>query len=76
MRGRKGSPLQNPYKITENCSRTEVIEKFEAYARGNPVIMGYIKALPKDAVLGCWCAPLPCHGMVIRKIWIELHDLG
>lgn len=32
-----------------------------------------IKELPEDAVLGCWCAPEPCHADIIMKIWKELH---
>ena len=74
VRGYKGSPLRNPYKITDTCTREEVIEKFEVYARNNPVIMDLIRDLPAEAVLGCWCAPKhACHGDIIIKLWLELH---
>lgn len=36
-------------------------------------MMQLIHNLPEDAVLGCWCAPDPCHADVIMTIWKELH---
>ena len=52
----------------------DVINKYEKYARNNFVLLEKIKALPKEAVLGCFCAPLACHGDIIIKIWKELHN--
>lgn len=48
------------------------IRRFEEDTRANPALMAQIKALPGDAVLGCWCVqPGPCHGHVIIKLWKE-----
>ena len=55
-------------------SRDTAIKNFEIDARADPDLLAAIKALPEDAVLGCWCAPKPCHGMVIRQLWIEQHN--
>lgn len=67
--------LGNPAKMfgTHPNDRAKCVLAFEAFARSNPAMMDKIRALPEDAVLGCWCAPLLCHGNVIMKIWRELH---
>lgn len=54
-------------------SREEAIQKYEEYARNQPGLLVMIKALPEDAVLGCWCKPDSCHGDIIVKLWRELH---
>ena len=68
--------LGNPFRMVSNGSGRErelVIERFEAWARATPGVLGRIRDLPKDAVLGCWCKPAACHCDVIVKIWKELH---
>ena len=69
--GRPGS-FGNPFSIDKHGTRDEVIATYEAWARKQPALLEKIKALPEDAVLGCWCAPLPCHGDVIVKLWKEM----
>lgn len=66
------SALGNPFVVGEDGTRGEVIKKFEQHARVH--LMEEIRALPEDAVLGCWCKPKPCHGDVIVKLWEELHE--
>lgn len=70
--GRPG-PFGNPYR-TPPLTRARAIEAFERHARGNVELLWLIAALPADAVLGCWCPPLPCHGSVIVKLWREIHE--
>lgn len=65
------SPLQNPFRITPERPRDQVLVAFETYAR--KALMVLIAALPEDAILGCWCAPEACHGDVIVKLWKEIH---
>lgn len=65
--------LGNPFVIRPAVSREICIAEYETWARSQAGIMKRIEALPADAVLGCWCHPLPCHGDVIIKIWKELH---
>lgn len=67
------SEFGNPYRIGRDGTREEVIPKFEAYARRNKKLLTKIAELPHDAVLGCYCPTLPCHGEVIIKLWKEIH---
>lgn len=61
----------NPFKIGTNGSREKVISEYRRYAlermnfddeyrRG---VFGL-----KGKTLGCWCAPLGCHGDVLKEI--------
>ncbi|MDE1766583.1 MAG: DUF4326 domain-containing protein [Thaumarchaeota archaeon] len=76
------SLLGNPFThvkyssiVEKNCeTREESINKFEDYAKMNRRILDAIYKLPEDAILGCWCKPLACHGDVIIKLWKELHE--
>ena len=70
----RGSIFGNPYKIGVSGTRQDVVGNYEKYARNNPTLLEKIKTLPKEAVLGCYCAPLECHGNIIIKIWKELHN--
>lgn len=67
------SRFGNPFHVSRQLSRAAAIARFEAYARETPALLAAIRALPADAVLGCWCAPLPCHGDVIVTLWNEQH---
>jgi hypothetical protein len=66
------SKFGNPFVIGKDGTREDVIRKFEVHAREH--LMDDIAKLPVVSVLGCWCAPKPCHGDVIRKLWLELHN--
>jgi hypothetical protein len=51
----------NPFVIGRDGTREQVIRKFTAYA----IATGLDKAARTELtgkVLGCFCAPLPCHG--------------
>ena len=50
----------NPFEIGKDGTREEVIEKYRVWLLTNADLMGRIPEL-KGKVLGCWCAPLPCH---------------
>jgi len=47
-------------------TREEVIEKYRKWLLSNPELL---KQLPElyGKTLGCWCAPLPCHGDVLKE---------
>jgi len=68
------SVFGNPYPMRSEQDRELVIQQFERYARSNATLLQHIKALPKDAVLGCYCASKACHGDVIIKLWKEIHS--
>lgn len=58
-------------------TREGVIKAFEMWLRLSPEAkptLERIKALPEEAVLGCWCKPRACHGDVIAKLWKEMHS--
>lgn len=71
------SPLGNPFVIGRDGTREEVIRKFD-----NNLIsctpdtntawkeIHGIKQLAKthNIELECWCAPLPCHGDIIKEL--------
>jgi hypothetical protein len=57
----------NPFVIGLDGNREEVIEKYEAWLMTQSDL---IEALPelRGRVLGCWCAPRPCHGDVLARL--------
>ncbi|MGE4355030.1 DUF4326 domain-containing protein [Halothiobacillus sp.] len=65
--------LGNPYPITSEMGRSEVIRRF---AYDFPIRMRTESAF-RDRVesirgqrLGCFCAPLPCHGNVYQAYFL------
>jgi len=61
------SKYGNPFKITKNTTREEVIEKYRQYAEANPGLLEEIRKL-KGKNLVCFCSPKPCHGDVILEL--------
>lgn len=61
----------NPFLLKDCVSRAMCLAKYEAYARQNAKVMRAIRALPKNAILCCFCHPEPCHGDIIKQIWKE-----
>lgn len=57
----------NPFVIGKDGTRAQVIEKYRDYVIHNEVLMGRIGEL-RGKVLGCFCAPLACHGDVLVKL--------
>jgi hypothetical protein len=67
----KDSLWANPYKITKDETREDVIQKYEMYIRNRlKTEDGLLKQLLnlKDKNLGCWCHPESCHGDVLQKL--------
>ena len=56
----------NPYEIGPDGTREEVIALFEASLTS--LRKHQIKEELKGKILGCWCAPKPCHGDVLARI--------
>lgn len=62
----RGSPWGNPYRMNNSSmdERIRVIELFEK----NTLPRLDLTALVYNANrLGCYCAPLPCHGDILKK---------
>lgn len=76
-KGLAPSPLANRFVIGIDGTREVVIEKYEAWLKekirsGDRNVLDELArlssiALKGELVLACWCAPLPCHGDVIKK---------
>lgn len=65
----------NPYSHKEGttarfkvATREEAIAKFEEWVLTKPGLIRLIKQELKAKILGCWCAPLPCHAEVLARI--------
>lgn len=82
------SPLGNPYAISQDGTREEVIEMYRTWfyeQLENPDNESFHRALANIKTklkkghrvkLECFCAPKPCHGDVIREYFINLFDRG
>ncbi len=57
----------NPFVIGKDGSRTEVIKKYAGWIKTKPELLASLEEL-RGKTLGCWCAPLPCHGDVLTKL--------
>ena len=57
----------NPFKEGRDGTRDEVIAKYEAWIKTQPALMAALPEL-RGKVLGCWCAPKPCHGDVLARL--------
>lgn len=78
QKGLKGSPFANPFPINEDNDRNQVISKFKNYFF-NEINEGRITKEEllklKGKKLVCFCAPLPCHGDIIKQA-VELLSIN
>lgn len=74
---RAGSPLANPFSVKE-YGRDGCVEKYRRWLWGkikshDSIVCGALLSIllkesgGGDVILGCWCAPLKCHGDVIAS---------
>ena len=63
----KRSKWGNPFRQGVDGTREEVIEKYERWLLSNKELLQDLHEL-RGKVLGCWCAPKPCHGYVLAKL--------
>lgn len=61
----------NPYIIGPDGTREEVIQKYRLYIQTRPDLLSQIPTL-RGKVLGCHCAPKPCHGDVLAHLANDL----
>lgn len=66
--GFKGSRWANPFRIAPSKSREECIESFTGYMRRDRLFSEVARIELKGKVLGCWCAPLACHGDLLARL--------
>jgi hypothetical protein len=74
------SPLGNPYRVGQHGTREEIIARYEKWlgttdaALRELIRLNEMDKAGRDLVLACWCAPLPCHADVIKKVIEEWPD--
>lgn len=70
MRIDRKSEWGNPFLLPGDGDRDEVIAHYEDhYLPFKPSLLAKLDGL-RGKALGCWCAPEPCHGDVLKK-WAE-----
>lgn len=58
----------NPFEIGRDGTREEVIKKYRRWiVDEHPDLLAQLPEL-RGKVLGCWCAPRPCHGDVLVEL--------
>jgi hypothetical protein len=57
----------NPFVITREDQRAKVVEQYREYLLASPELMAALPEL-RGKTLGCWCAPLACHGDVLAEL--------
>jgi hypothetical protein len=68
----RGSKWGNPFKIGPDGSRITVIKKYKSYIEDKIKFNNLDLSELKGKRLGCHCAPLKCHGDVLKKMVDEL----
>ena len=58
----------NPFFIGRDGDRNEVVAKYRKYLESHPSIIEEAKVELKGKVLGCYCAPHPCHADVLAEL--------
>jgi hypothetical protein len=58
----------NPYIIGPGCTREHALELYEKHLRNNPSDLFEPLDELRGKRLGCWCAPLPCHGDLLARL--------
>ncbi|KKL49246.1 hypothetical protein LCGC14_2317450 [marine sediment metagenome] len=68
MRTDRTTIFGNPYRIGSRFTRKQSIEKYRRYfylrIRDSEEFRQAVQEL-EGHILGCWCAPLACHGDII-----------
>lgn len=57
----------NPFKIGQDGTRQQVIEKYRDYLLSQPKLLAATTEL-RGKTLGCWCKPRPCHGDILEEL--------
>ena len=57
----------NPFKLPRDGSRDECIEKYRKWILHQPHLLSRVHEL-RGKRLGCFCAPLKCHGDVLAAL--------
>ncbi len=67
----RGGPWGNPFPVGQDGTREEVIAKYRMWITSDDRVAVALRAnlhLLRGKVLGCFCAPRPCHGDVLAEL--------
>ena len=78
-KGKKGSPLANPYHIGRDGSRSEVIALYRVWLwdriqNRDPKVLAELRRIYEtESDVICFCAPHPCHGdvVILAAAWLS-----
>lgn len=79
------APLGNPFAMKTEADRAKVIKQYEEWLNAHwnwPGPRDQLQMLKHRVILGmnihlvCWCAPLPCHADIIKRVVEELANHG
>jgi hypothetical protein len=62
-----GNPFPVPKGYDREADPDRILERYEAHVRSHPDLVAALPEL-RGKVLGCWCAPLRCHGDVLARM--------
>lgn len=63
------SKWANPYPV-KMFGRDEALRRYEVHLRSTPELLNALPEL-SGKQLGCFCAPEPCHGDVLVRLFCE-----
>jgi hypothetical protein len=66
-RGLAESAFANPYKIGQDGTRAEVIQKYLSWLLSRQELLLRLPEL-RGRRLACWCSPEPCHANVLVEL--------
>lgn len=66
-------PFGNPFVIGRDGTREEVVLKYKRYLWDTPALLRWLPSM-RGKRLGCYCAPMACHGDVIKACLDALTD--
>ena len=61
---------QNPFSISSTCSREQAISRYEEFVKQDEEMLERLPTLG-GMTMGCWCVPLPCHGQILIKYFMN-----
>ena len=67
----RGGPWGNQFEIGRDGTRAKVIAKYRAWITSDDRVAFALRNnlhMLQGKVLGCFCAPLPCHGDVLAEL--------
>ncbi|MDG2428288.1 MAG: DUF4326 domain-containing protein [Acidimicrobiales bacterium] len=74
--GRSASKWGNPFVLQDDSDdeRERVLDAYREWIVKQPELMGSLQELVGQR-LGCWCAPLSCHGDVLVDLIHSTREL-